>query len=222
MKPRALPNHGTSRPAADPLPDDVSWRRLPDPADEELATALIIPLGATLGLLAFVLWVLLTPLAPFDVDWKTWLAAATVLLPLHEVVHAAAFPRARERGPLRIECSLEPMAVCIVGDRVLSRGRYVWVLLAPLAVVSLAPILACAALHATSGPVVVLSLFNALASGGDVLAALFVIVQVPNGALLHRRGTAMACERRPATARAAMAESPATEAEERRSRSPLA
>jgi hypothetical protein len=73
-------------------------------------------------------------------------------------------------------------------DGVVSRGRYLAVLVAPLAVVSLLPLLLASLSATTPGLLLVISLLNALVSSGDVLTFVLVACQVPRGCEI-RSGT---------------------------------
>jgi hypothetical protein len=81
---------------------------------------------------------------------------------------------------------------CAQYDGVLSRNRYLLVLLMPLLAISLLPMGACALLEVASAPrfCIVVFLFNALVCGEDVLAALLVVTQVPVDGLIRRQGDA--------------------------------
>jgi hypothetical protein len=57
----------------------------------------------------------------------------------------------------------------------------------PLLVLSVLPIVACAALGLAQHDVVVLSLLNALVSGQDVLTMILVLAQVPAHGLVRQR-----------------------------------
>jgi hypothetical protein len=54
--------------------------------------------------------------------------------------------------------------------------------------ITLMPIVASVALSLHSGDLVVVSVLNALVSGGDVLAAALVLLQVPANGIVQRRG----------------------------------
>ena len=69
-----------------------------------------------------------------------------------------------------------------------SRAHYIAVLVAPLIAVSLLPIVAAVVLSLESGDLVLISLLNALVSGGDLIAAALVLLQVPANGVVQRRG----------------------------------
>ena len=82
----------------------------------------------------------------------------------------------------------------------MSRAHYIAVLVAPLLAVSLVPVVVSLALSLHSGDLVLISLLNALVSGGDAIAAAFVLLQVPANAIVQRRGECVIWRPAPGTA----------------------
>jgi hypothetical protein len=72
----------------------------------------------------------------------------------------------------------------------------------PLLVLSLCPLVVCVSLGNGSMHVVLLSLFNAIASSGDVLAIILVLAQVPPDAVIRRDDEITAWRRVPAPGQA--------------------
>jgi Putative zincin peptidase len=169
-----------------PYPYDVAWRQVYE-IDASVGQVLSIVAGAILCLATFVLWLLAVPFRPVRIDYATLLVAAVMVLFFHELAHAAVFTCGRARG-LRVECEWQKYRPHLRYHGAVSRSRYIAVLLAPLAVVSLVPIAVSAALSLHSGDLVLISLLNALVSGGDAIAAAFVLLQVPANAIVERRG----------------------------------
>jgi hypothetical protein len=66
-----------------------------------------------------------------------------------------------------------------------SRTRYLATLGLPLLALSIVPLVLAAVTGHTPGEIVACSLFNALASGGDALAAILVLMQVPAAAAVR-------------------------------------
>lgn len=170
---------------------DVSWRRLLA-LDADLATLLALTIGATLCSAVFTLWAVLTPLAGFRVDAASLVVMAFLLAPLHEHAHALAFPRPADSPRASVRFSLRRFTLCAHYDGAVSRRRFLAVLAAPLAVLSVAPILVSSALGTSPGDLVLLTLLNALASAGDVLTFVLVAFQVPPGATLRAQGDGLA------------------------------
>lgn len=160
----------------------ASWCRVLEP-ESDLVTVLELAIGATLCSAVFTLWVVATPLGFVSLDdfgRTTIIVIAIVVALLHELVHVWAFPRldGATRAVLRFPLRLTPYASY---DGAVSRERFLAVLVAPLAVVSLLPILLASLSATTPGPLLVISLLNALASAGDVLTFILVACQVPRG-----------------------------------------
>jgi hypothetical protein len=66
-----------------------------------------------------------------------------------------------------------------------SRTRYLATLALPLVALSIVPLVLAALTGRTPGEIVACSLFNALASGGDALAAILVLTQLPAAAMIR-------------------------------------
>ena len=175
--------------AARDRPDGRPWRRVsaPEPALMRLfALQVSLLLAATL----FVAWAIATHFADLRPRYWMIVAAAVLVAPLHELTHALAFPRAAPGVQHALAFWPRRFALCAQYDGVLSRNRYLLVLLMPLLAISLVPMGACALLEVANAPrlCVVLFLFNALVCGDDVLAALLVVTQVPANGLIRKHG----------------------------------
>lgn len=180
---------------------DASWCPLLKP-EADLATALELAIGATLCSAVFTLWVVATPLGFASLDHfahTTIVAIAIVVAPLHEVMHVLAFPRL-DGGPRAVVRFSLRLTLYASYDGVVSRERFLVVLVAPLAVVSLLPVLLASLSATTPGPLLVISLLNALASSGDVLTFILVACQVPRGCELRVGTDKLAWKHRQAVA----------------------
>ena len=169
--------------------DGRPWRRVsaPEPALMRLfAWQVSLLLAATL----FVAWAIATQFADLRPRYWMIVAAAVLVAPLHELTHAFTFPRAAPGVQRALAFWPRRFTLCAQYDGVLSRNRYVLVLLMPLLAISLLPMGACTLLEIASAPrlCVVLFLFNALVCGDDVLAALLVVTQVPANGLIRKQG----------------------------------
>ena len=169
-----------------PYPYDVAWRQVHEiGADVGLVLSLVA--GGVLCMTTFILWIVSVPFSPVRVDYATLLLATAMVLFFHEFAHAAMFTCGRSRG-LRVECAWQKYRPHLRYHGAVSRSRYIAVLLAPLVAVSIVPIVASVVLSIHSGDLVLISLLNALVSGGDVIAAGLVLLQVPANAVVQRRG----------------------------------
>lgn len=147
-------------------------------------------------------WALLTHFADLRPRYWMIIAAAVLVAPLHELTHALAFPGSTRSTDRALIFWPRRFVLCAQYQAVLSRNRYLFVLLTPFLTLSLLPTLACALFQIASAPrlCIVLLLFNALVCGEDVLAALLVVAQVPaDGSIRNECGVTLW---KPAPARA--------------------
>ncbi len=171
-------------------PDDAlnrSWRPLCEP-DADFAQLLTFPLAFVVGTAILVLWLVLAPFAPVSPGFVQILCVFAVLVPLHELTHAATFPQRARAGHSTLAFSPLRLKLCAEYDGTLSRTRLVTSLVMPLLVISLLPVLVAALLGRGSTSIALLSLINALVSSDDLLVAILVLAQVPPRALIHMSG----------------------------------
>jgi hypothetical protein len=169
-----------------PYPYDAAWRQVHDIA-ADVGQVFSVIAGAVLCIAAFALWILAVPFHPVRIDYATLIIAAAIVLFFHELAHAATFTWGRDRGR-RVEVVWQKYRPHLRYHGAVSRARYIAVLLAPLFAITLLPVVASVALSLRSGDLVVISLMNALVSGGDILAAALVLLQVPANGIVQRRG----------------------------------
>ncbi|MFO1303222.1 MAG: DUF3267 domain-containing protein [Burkholderiales bacterium] len=175
------------QPLAGPVdPYDVAWRQVQD-LDASVAQVASLVAGAALCMATFAMWIVLVPFHPVRIGYGTLLFAAAVVVLLHELAHIVAFLVGRPRGA-DIDLVWRHRRPSLQYRGAVSRTRYLVVLIAPLAAISLFPILASVVLSLRSGDLVLVSMLNALVSGTDAVAAALVLLQVPPGAFLQRRG----------------------------------
>ena len=174
------------RVGSSPYPYDFAWRQV---HDLDGSTGLVINLvaGTILCMATLAIWLVFVPFKPVRIDYATLLVGTILVLLFHELSHAVAFACGRVRG-LRVECVWQRYRPHLRYHGAVSRGHYLAVLAAPLVIVSLAPIAVSAALSLQSGDLVLISLLNALVSGGDAIAAGLVLLQVPGHSFVQRRG----------------------------------
>jgi hypothetical protein len=169
-----------------PYPYDIAWRQVQE-LDGHVGLVISLVAGTVLCMATFAVWLLAAPFRSVRIDYATLLVAAAMVLFFHELAHAMMFTCGRARG-LRVECAWQKYRPHLRYHGAVSRARYIAVLAAPLAAVSLAPILASVVLSLHSGDLVLVSLLNALVSGGDAIALALVLLQVPANAVVQRRG----------------------------------
>ena len=116
------------------------------------------------------------------------IASIAAVIVVHEFIHALAFPR---MGFTR------STIVGVWPSRLLPYAAYVdevycihllFVLLAPLLLLSVVPVVLCALTGSNIGVFAAVSCFNALLSGGDVVMAATILFQVPLFAKIRNSG----------------------------------
>src|SRR5574341_792374 len=144
------------------------------------------PLGIVLSITLAVLWFALTPLAQAPPPSAAELFGGLILMvPAHEALHLASHPRTGDSilgfWPSRLLLYTHYHAA-------LPCRRFIAILLIPVAVVSLLPLVLCAA-SATSSPLLgFASVSNALFASVDLFATGLVAWQIPAKATLRNRG----------------------------------
>jgi len=182
---------------------DAAWKPLREP-DAELKYALSFPLAFSVSTAVLVLWLLsATTLSEIAIDPLTLVVAFAVLAPLHELAHAAAFPRSTGARPATIAFRPSQFLLTARYSGELSRNRYLCVLAMPFVAISVVPIVAFAMLGYGWSQVALISLLNALISSGDVLTIILVLAQVPPDAVIRNQGDTAVWKTRGSPIRAA-------------------
>lgn len=162
------------------------WRPLREPRSVALLTVLALPLGLVVALGFLLLAVLLQPdqelVLSFDV------VGLVLLLPVHEALHAVVVPGSLAASRLVIGFWPRALLAYVHYAGELGRTRWLVVTLFPFLVVSLLTLVLSWMVPDWSGPLLSFGLLNALASGGDFLAAILVLAQVPPQARLRNQG----------------------------------
>jgi hypothetical protein len=169
------------------LPDS-SWRPLREPTPWAMQF-LALPLGIVACITVGVLWVFLTPLMDISLDSLGMLLIAfIVIIPIHELIHAAVHPRSgfSAHSILGFWPSRLLFYAHYVGE--LSRGRFIAILLMPLLVISVAPLFACAIAGHSSALLAFTSTLNALFACGDMFGIGLLLFQVPSDATVRNQG----------------------------------
>lgn len=169
-------------------PYDAAWRQVREPGGD-VAQVFALVAGTTLAVSTLVLWLAFVPFKPIRIDYASLLVALLIVIVLHELAHAIVFSSgSRER---RVEVTWRKYRPGLRYHGTLTRTRYLAVLLAPFAAISLGGVLAASVLSLSMGDLVLLSMVNALFSGADLVAALLVWEQIPAGAIVRRQGDAV-------------------------------
>lgn len=180
----------------DEFESTVGWNALREPSASGLARV-SAPVGLILCFGALAGWHLLDVpvLGALQVrgvaDVLTLILGFTLLIVVHELVHAGLHPGWGVSRSSVLGASLRPMLVYASYQGAMSRDRFLAVLLAPFAVLTVLPLamqLAGAVPGRMAGAIAAASSVNAVLSGADVLGALMVAWQVPRGGTVRNKG----------------------------------
>jgi hypothetical protein len=175
-------------PATPDFSPDASWQPLREPTPW-VFQLLALPLGVAACVAVGALWFLLTPVRdlPFD-SLGALLATFVVIVPVHELIHAAVHPRGggSDDSILGFWPSRLLFYAHYAGE--LSRTRFIAILLMPTLVISFVPLVACAITGCPSGLLAFISAFNALLACGDIFGVGLLLFQVPSDARVRNQG----------------------------------
>ena len=111
-----------------------------------------------------------------------------VAVPFHEFVHALFHPRLGLTDATTLGIWPRKVVLYAHYEGELSRRRFVLMLVAPFALLSVAPYLLCAALSVAPPLVVALTIANGAAACVDLLGAALVAFQLPRGSVVRNNG----------------------------------
>jgi hypothetical protein len=170
----------------DPVKD--GWTALREPSPW-LAQLLALPIALVLYAVVVAAW-----LGMFfnSTSWPTpfWQFVVTfvLVLPLHEFVHVLFHPMAGAAPSTIVGVWPAKLLLYAHYDEAISRDRFVVILLSPLFLLTVVPMFLCALSRVAPGPVLFLTIVNAMAACIDVLGAFMLLVQVPRGATVRNLG----------------------------------
>ena len=162
-----------------------TWRQVRE-VDAGLTQVLLLPISLGAGIAVLVLWLLCAPFKLPALDVPGLAAGFAALVPLHEFTHAASYPSSSVLSRLTIAVWPSRLLFCASYDGEVSRARHIFILAMPLLAISFGPVALCAVFGIESPHLALISLLNALASGGDLLAIILVLTQVPPGAVIRQ------------------------------------
>lgn len=111
-----------------------------------------------------------------------------LLLPMHELLHVAAFPNKPFGRSSTIGFSTAHGALYVHSDAVISRGRFILALAMPLLIITIAPAFLALAFGWSLRLLSAIAIFNASGAGADVLGIYLLATRVPHGALVQNNG----------------------------------
>ena len=165
-----------------------SWRALREPTPL-VAQLISVPIGVVTAAFIAFLWLLMTPVedAPAFEPWAILLSFALIVV-VHELIHAAVHPMAGHSPRSTIGFWPSRLLFYAHYDGELTRNRFVAILVAPLVVLSIAPLLIAAFAQLGSTWVAFVSVFNALLASLDALGAAMILLQIPGTAIVRNQG----------------------------------
>lgn len=190
--------------SADFDPDGEGWTKLREPTPGWMQV-IATPIAIAMAALLILAWTHLTPVASsrfrvasgsgqdsfFDgaaVALATVVLGLATLIAVHELLHAVTFPGwglTRETligvWPARLL-----FYAAYLGP--LSKPRFLWVFAMPFLILSLVPLVVCAAFQTASAAVAILSIVNGACACGDLLGIGLIGWQVPRRALVRNQG----------------------------------
>jgi hypothetical protein len=180
--------HVGAVPESEGFVPDESWKPLREPGPV-LMQCFALPLGIAASAVLVLLWIHWTPVTKTPVVFPILLAAVMLAtFPIHEIIHAAAYPGAGKSPKTILGVWPSRMLFYAHYDGELSRNRFIAVLGMPLLVMSIVPLLVSALVGHASVTIAFASAFNALAAGGDILGICLLLFQVPRTATIHNHG----------------------------------
>ena len=128
-----------------------------------------------------------------NLDW-TSLVLLVLLFPVHELLHAAGFPRLGFTPESVIGVWPSRLLFYAFHSGPLAKNRYLWVFAIPFLVLSVLPVAILALVRplpfsqVAISNLVFIAVINAAAASGDVLGFFLVLLQVPGGAKVRNQG----------------------------------
>lgn len=165
------------------------WQRLPEPPAEALPRQAGIAMLLSLPVVVLAWWCLPGWQEPDALAAGIW--AVVLMLPLvvvHEAIHLLLHPGLGRSDQSVVGGSSRHGAIYAMYFGEMSRARYTTILLAPFAVLTVLPWLACLALGRWDPWLAGVSLLNAMFACGDLLGAWLVLRGSPAAARLRNRG----------------------------------
>jgi len=170
------------------LPGRDEWRPIKEPSPW-MAQLLALPVAIITAIVLVVAWNLIVPTqdlsTPVDISLLVWIIGVAVV---HETIHAMFHPGLGISFNTVLGFWPSKLVFYAHYDNVLSRNRFVAILMAPFVILSLMPLLG--GLLAGTAPfyIIFVSVFNGLLSCVDILGVLLIVVMVPKSAFVRNKG----------------------------------
>lgn len=156
----------------------AEWNLIKEPSNIWITQIIVFPIGIiTTGLIFFMLnYFAETPFPPFGI---MGFLVLLFLIPIHEIIHAIFFPGGLVSKKTTIGFWPSAAAFYAWHDGVMTRNRYLAVLMAPLIIMSILLTLVVQSLQLNSDYVILFILMNAFGSCVDVFGSALLLFQVP-------------------------------------------
>ena len=176
-----IPESGTFAPA------EQGWEamREPNPLLMQLVALPFLALGVGLTVIAIIEFTnidlrLLTP--------TRFLSICLILVPAHELIHAACYPRNQPSSDALIGFWPRRLLFYAHFDGPMRRNRFVAVLLAPTLALTAVPVALAACAGFASPLIAGVAVVNSAFAYGDLFGAFLVAIQVPRTAWVRNKG----------------------------------
>jgi len=170
-------------------PPSQGWTAIKEPSPW-YAQLMAFPIGLIITVLLGILWYTAAPFDGFDVDdiggsALLWLAGIVVC---HEFIHALFHPGCGTSANTYFGFWPSKLLFYAHYDSIISKRRFIVILIAPFVFISIVPLLFCAAFQCASMTICGVSLLNALCAAMDVFGCFLIFWSVPPGALTRNKG----------------------------------
>lgn len=169
------------------VPEESGWTPMKEPRPWA-AQLMALPIGGAAAVGLMFLWA--TPVANSgSVPDGPWLIGGIVgVVILHEMIHAALHPKMGASPDTMVGFWPSRLLFYAHYDQVLSRQRFIAILLGPFIVISLVPLAVAPIAGAATFPLAFASVLNGLLSCVDLLGVLLLSFHVPKNAIVRNKG----------------------------------
>ena len=174
--------------AVDFSPEKENWTPIKEPSPW-LAQLFALPIGFTLAALFLYLWVHLTPATGYN--FAATLIHIFIGIPftviVHELIHTLAHPQNGRSDNTILGYWPSKMIFYAHYDGILSKQRFIAILVLPFIFISILPLLLCIFFSIDSSFLMFVSVFNTLCSCVDLLGVIIIFFQVPPAAITRNK-----------------------------------
>ncbi len=154
-----------------------------------LSQLIALPIGLLIAILLGVLWYSATPLNKFGEEIKgsvlLWIIGIVIC---HELIHALFHPKCGVSSDTFLGFWPSKFLFYAHYDSILSKRRFMTILITPFVFLSLLPLMLCAVFQYAPAEMFSLSIFNTMLASVDVFGFFLVFWSVPQGVLVRNKG----------------------------------